>query len=455
MYKGQKSFHGGGSAVKIFLGASSMLLPACIRQVCGQKNTLRSLSITSMRKESIPLRQDVEKRMVSLIQSEQVWLIWMVVIALGAFAILAEQKFKWGGKIGSAIIAIFSALLLVNIRLIPASSSVYGVIDSYILPLSIPLLLFQCDLRKIIRESGKLCIVFFVSAVGTLVGVAVCGLVFRDVDGVSGIAAMTTGAHIGGTVNLVAMGQTFQMDANYVNACAIAANLFLAFYMLLLSSAANLKIVRKMYRTPFIDEMESSVDTGKSMAESYWKPKNISLLSLAMSLATTFVITGVSQTICTAVNGTDAPFIVKQLFGSIYLVMTLITVALVTLFPKYFEKLQGAEELGNFAIILFFVGLGCKANLAELAQIGLIVVAFIICIMVCNFFVTMIVGKIFKWSYEEISVCCNATFGGPTTAAAYAINKGWHALVVPSILVGLLGYIIGNYFGVLIGNLLM
>jgi len=28
-------------------------------------------------------------------------------------------------------------------------------------------------------------------------------------------------------------------------------------------------------------------------------------------------------------------------------------------------------------------------------------------------------------------------------------------MVVPSILVGLLGYIIGNYFGVLIGNLLM
>ena len=57
--------------------------------------------------------------------------------------------------------------------------------------------------------------------------------------------------------------------------------------------------------------------------------------------------------------------------------------------------------------------------------------------------------------YEEISLACNATFGGPTTAAAFAINKGWHELVVPSILVGLLGYIIGNYFGVLIGNLLM
>ena len=393
--------------------------------------------------------------MTSFIQSDQVWLIWAVVISLGAFAILAEQKFKWGGKIGSAIIAIFSAMILVNVHLIPVSSEVYTVINSYILPLSIPLLLFQCDLRRIIRDSGKLAVIFFVAAVGTLIGVAVCGLMFKDVQGVGGIAAMTTGAHIGGTVNLVAMGQTFNMEANYVNACAIAANLFLAFYMLMLSSAANLKFVRKMYLHPYIDEMERAADGFQSMAESKLKPKNISLLSIALSLATTFVITGVSQTICTFVNATEAPFIVKQLLGSIYLVMTLITVTLVTLFPKYFEKLQGAEELGNFAIILFFVGLGCAANLAELAQIGVVVIAFIICIMIFNFLVTMAIGKIFKWSYEEISLACNATFGGPTTAAAFAINKGWHELVVPSILVGLLGYIIGNYFGVLIGNLLM
>lgn len=390
--------------------------------------------------------------MTSLIQSEQVWLIWAVVISLGAFSILAEQKFKWGGKIGSAIIAIFSALILVNVRLIPVSSSVYGVINSYILPLSIPLLLFQCDLRRIVKDSGKLCVVFAVASVGTLIGVFIAGMVFRDAEGVAGIAAMTTGAHIGGTVNLVAMGQTFNMDANYVNACAIAANLFLAFYMLMMSSAANSKIIRKLFPHPYIDAVENATETGMSQAESYWKPKNISLLSIALSLATTFVITGVSQTICTAVNATEAPFIVKQLFGSIYLVMTLITVTLVTMFPKYFEKLQGAEELGNFAIILFFVGLGCAANLAELAKIGVVVIGFIVCIMICNFFFTLLIGKLFKWSYEECSVCMNATFGGPTTAAAYAINKGWHPLVVPSILVGLLGYIIGNYFGVMIGN---
>ena len=39
--------------------------------------------------------------MTSFIQSDQVWLIWAVVISLGAFAILAEQKDKviWGQSV--------------------------------------------------------------------------------------------------------------------------------------------------------------------------------------------------------------------------------------------------------------------------------------------------------------------------------------------------------------------
>ncbi|WP_156112602.1 DUF819 family protein, partial [Halobacillus sp. BBL2006] len=41
--------------------------------------------------------------------------------------------------------------------------------------------------------------------------------------------------------------------------------------------------------------------------------------------------------------------------------------------------------------------------------------------------------------------------GGPTTAAAMAIAKGWTKLVIPILLVGTLGYIVGNYIGTGIG----
>lgn len=391
----------------------------------------------------------------TLIGPNDTWLLWMAFVALTTWAIYGEQKFKWGATLGGSILAIFTAMFLVNINVIPASSSVHAAVNGYILPLSIPLLLFQCDLRKIINKSGKLFIIFFVAAVGTLIGVAICGVIFRNHPGVAGIAAMVTGAHIGGTVNMVAMGGVFNMGAEYTNACAVAANLYVAFYMLIMSTAANSSFIRKHFPHPYIDEVEAGVKEGELMAASYWKPKDISLLSLSMALATGVAITALSWLICKNVNATSAPFIIKQLFGSIYLVMTLVTVILVTAFPKYFEALRGAEELGTYCIMMFFVGIGCAADLVKTMQVGVVVITFITSVVIFNFLFTLLVAKFAGWSYEEASCCCNATFGGPTTAAAYAINKGWNDLVVPCILVGLLGYIIGNYFGVFVGNLFL
>ena len=38
--------------------------------------------------------------------------------------------------------------------------------------------------------------------------------------------------------------------------------------------------------------------------------------------------------------------------------------------------------------------------------------------------------------------------------AVLAIAKGWQAMVVPALLVGTLGYVIGNYYGIFIGTFL-
>lgn len=74
--------------------------------------------------------------------------------------------------------------------------------------------------------------------------------------------------------------------------------------------------------------------------------------------------------------------------------------------------------------------------------------------VIINMVFILILGKIFKFNLEEILIASNANIGGPTTAAAMAIAKGWTSLVLPSILAGTLGYVIGNYFGIFIGNLL-
>ena len=393
--------------------------------------------------------------MNSLISGDNTMLVWMVVAIMATFAIFCEQKFKWGGWIGSSVLAIFMSMILCSLHITPTSSGVYSAISGYVLPLSIPLLLFKCDIRRILKESGKLFLLWHVAAVGTLVGALVCGFtIFRNAGQLPAVAAMVTGGYTGGTVNIVAMGQTFNADAEYVNAVAVGANVLLGLCMLLLSAGASTGFVRKNFKHPYIDAFEAGTDDTKTQAEQYWRPKNISLMSLGMAFATTFVITGVSSVICKAVNATNPPLVIGQLFGSIYLVMTLITVILVTLFPKFFEKLEGAEEMGNYMIVLWFTTLGCAATIQDVLQTGYVVVYMAI-VIILNLVVCMGLGKLCRGSYEELATATCATIGGPTTAAALAINKGWGDLVVPGILVGLYGYITGNYFGVLVGDLLM
>ncbi len=55
---------------------------------------------------------------------------------------------------------------------------------------------------------------------------------------------------------------------------------------------------------------------------------------------------------------------------------------------------------------------------------------------------------------QLLNLASNANIGGPTTATAMAGAKGWNSLMAPAILVGVFGYVVGNYWGILVYNLL-
>ena len=82
---------------------------------------------------------------------------------------------------------------------------------------------------------------------------------------------------------------------------------------------------------------------------------------------------------------------------------------------------------------------------------------FLFCLImaITNLVVTLVLGKLLKIDLEELLLCVSATLGGPPSAAAMAIAKGWPKLIVPSLLVGIWGYVIGTFLGVMVGELLM
>lgn len=382
-------------------------------------------------------------------QFDQNLLVFAFMATWAGFAIYAEQKWKWAEKISALGISIIGALLLVNFNVLPETSAAYDLVYAYVLPLAIPILLFRSDLRKIYRESGKTFLIFHISCFASLVGGIVAGIIFRGQENVAGLVAMEVGAGTGGSINQIAMAETFGIDSAFINAAVIAGNLLVLIYLLIVNTIPNLPFFRKHYKHPYIDEAEG----GKTDITELNKKGGFNVIDFSKTMGAAFVILGVSTVISQLVSTANVPQLVQQVGGNIYLVLTFVTVALVTCFPKFFEKINGAEAIGTYMLMLFFVTLGTGAKIIDVIKIAPMIFAFEGIMMLINIALSLIIGKIMKLNLEQLLICSNASYGGPTTAVAMVVSKGWGKLAVPAMLVGLYGYIIGNYLGLFAGNL--
>ena len=387
--------------------------------------------------------------MNSLISSDNTWMLWTFLVVWSAISIVLEQKYKWASRVTGAIIALLGAMIFANLKIIPTESSVYDSVWTYVVPVAIPLLLLKADIKKVKNESGKMLGAFHVGALGTVVGTFVSAFLLSAViPYVAEIAAMLTGSYIGGGANFVAMTNAFKTPENLTNATIVADNLVMAVYFFVSMSIPSILFFRKKWGMA----TEGEVNTGGG--SSYWTKKEISLKDIAVCLAIAFSVATVSDMLSQFISSVipTSNVILKMansIFGNMYLIMTTLMLIIATVFSKQLEEINGAEEIGTFLIYLFFVVLGVPASISEIIKNG----AFILAVAI-HLAVTLGVGKLFKFKLDELLLASNACIGGPTTAVAMAIAKGWNSLIVPTMIAGVWGYVLGNYAGIIVGNVL-
>ena len=107
----------------------------------------------------------------------------------------------------------------------------------------------------------------------------------------------------------------------------------------------------------------------------------------------------------------------------------------------------------NTLIYLFFFVIGVPASIPMIITNAPLLFVFTLIIALTNMIFCFVFGKLLKFNLEDIVLASNANIGGPT-AVAMAISKGWTKLIGPIMLIGTLGYVIGTYFGIIVGGLL-
>lgn len=395
---------------------------------------------------------------MSFIHADNTWGLWAVMVGIASLSIWLEQTCQWASKITGCVLALVFMMILANCNVIPTDAPAYDNVWSYVVPLAIPLLLFNCDIRRIGRETGRLLIIYLLSSTGTVAGALVGAYAIgKYVPELRAFSAMFTGTYTGGSVNFTAMADAFLTDRKLISAGVVADNMLMAIYFFILIAIPGLIWFRNRYRHPLVDKMESGASSANAAAD-YWKPKPVGLKHIAFNFAAATMIVAVSRTLAgcfgrTIPTTSTALSILNQLLGNQYLVITTVTMILATAFPKVFSNAPGASEIGTFLIYIFFGVIGAPASIMEIITNSPILFAYAGIVIAMNMAVTFLFGRLFRFNLEDIIVASNANVGGPTTAAAMAISKGWFDLVGPALLVGTLGYVLGNYLGVIVANI--
>ena len=398
----------------------------------------------------------------SLIAADDTWALLALMAASVALAIWLEQKYVWASKISGAIIALLIALAASNLAIIPTSCVLYdSIVWDYAVPMGIPLLLLQCNMKKIWKETGRMMAIFLLGAAGTVAGAFLAyALLHPFIPGLEGVAAMMTGSYIGGGVNFAALAAEFDVG-DIKAATTVADNLLMALYFFALIFIAGMKFFRKHYSHPHIDAIAESGDLSgaQTQAAAYWSRKDISLKDIAMNFAYAVLVVFAAKLIAAFIGGLipDTGVVLHMLhtfFGSEYVWITTVSMACATFGEKQVAKLSGSQEIGTYLIYLFLFVIGVPASIVKIVQETPLLLVFTGIMVLVNMLFCFIGGKLLHFDLEDIILASNANIGGPTTAAGMAISQGWSALVGPVMLVGTFGYVIGTYLGILVGGLL-
>ncbi|MCJ9427984.1 DUF819 domain-containing protein [Kordiimonas marina] len=366
--------------------------------------------------------------------------LWTAMFVLVAFAFWAERT-RLGKSVSGIMLAIAVSMTLSNLNILPKSAPAYDVVWTYLIPLSIPLLLFKADLRRIIPETKGMLLAFLFGALGTTVGAVIGVHVLPLGESAPSLAGIFSATYIGGSMNMAAVGAALGVHKDLLTASVAADNFVGVLYLALLAMMPMFTFLRRWIPSDIIERAEKSAD---AEAEHSVEHSALNPFHIALALSLSFAI-------CTASNALSA-YLGIGTYNILF--VTAFSVLIANAIPQHMKKLEGDYETGLIFMYLFFIIVGAGADIAAMFENALIIAAFCAIILFFHMVTIFGAGWFFKLDLAEIIIASNACSSGPASAVALAAGKSWKELITPAVMLGVFGYVIANFIGISLAGLL-
>lgn len=368
-------------------------------------------------------------------------LLYLFSLALLAAVIaLVEQKsgLKFFKFVPSFVLIYLFSMSLASFGVFEqneAIDAIYNNTKQNLLPAMLFLMLLQVDIRDFFKLGKSLLIAYALALFSLSFGFILISFIFDFNAETSSAFGALSGSWMGGVANMVAVGSALNVSQE-------------AFGYALIVDSVNYTvwIMFLLFLTPFAQRFNSFSVSHEQMAKlseigcactigakRYW-------LLILLAIVVAFAVNLIASSGLVVLNYTTTTVILATILG------------LLGSFTRL-KELNGSSEVATSMLYMLIALIGSKAVFENFSGVGVLVFAGF-CILLIHALVMVVGAKIFRLDLFSIAIASLSNIGGVASASILAATYN-KALVGVGVLMAVMGYLVGTFGGLAVGNILV
>ena len=364
--------------------------------------------------------------------------------------IYLEGRYSILKKIGAVLICYGVGLVIGNMGVLPEGSVKFqNLLTDLSIPLALPLILFSLDVKSWFKMAPKALLALVTGLFSVIVTIFFGYWIFKgSISDIWQVAGMLVGVYTGGTPNMAAMKTALNISQElYIMTHTYEMTLGAIYLVFILSIGQRVflwflppfKKIKKLNTEVSVSIHEEDYESylGIFNKETFWPL----LAAFGISVA----ILGVSY-------GISLLFPKEYSTAAVILLITSFGIAF-SFIPRI-KRIKKTFQLGMYLILIFCLTVSSMADIRQLSNISFSVFYYVGLVMYGSHIIHIILARIFKIDADTVIISASALICSPPFVPVVAGALKNRQVILTGMVVGIAGYAIGNYLGVIVAYIL-
>ena len=361
-------------------------------------------------------------------------------------------------KVGAILLLYFIGLIVGNLFIYPfegMAQTLYPVQDalsSVTIPLAMPLILFACDFRGWpVKKALVSLVIGLVSVVASSVA-AYFALRGQLGESASKVAGMAVGVYTGGTPNLAAVKMMLGVDeGTYLLVNSF--DMLVSFVYLVFLMSIGIRLSRRIL--PFQAAGAAGVAPEKVATEKMTRGETEMYRGIFSVKHRAGTLKAIGLAVLIMGAGLGVSFLVCGGINMIALILTLTTLSIAASFIPAVRSWEKSYDSGMYLVLVFSLVVASMVDIRSLdLRSGVWLLAFVAVVIFGSLLLQILFCRIFRVDADTAVITSVAMINSPLFVPMIADRMNNRRVIITGITIGIIGYSVGNYLGVLLAGLL-